>query len=141
MTTRVLKLTDTAHTPTRAKDEDAGWDMYADGRTVTVGPGERILVSTGCAYAIPSGYYGRIADRSGKAYKEGLHVLGGVIDSGYRGEVKVLLLNTSNTKVSIFRHDRIAQLIITKISEGDMVEVLHLEETVRGEDGFGSTGR
>ena len=100
----------------------------------------KVLVGTGLAFAIPTGNYGRIAPRSGLAVKNSLHVGAGVVDSDYRGEVKVLLFNHSDIDFEVTEGDRIAQMIIEKYTMTDLCEVEELSETARGEGGFGSTG-
>ena len=139
---KVKRITDTATVPTKAHPGDAGWDLYADNdEPLHINFGSRSLIDTGCKFAIPEGYYGRIADRSGNAWKCGVHVLGGVVDSHYRGEVKVVLANLGCDEGFIVkRGDRIAQMVITKIHEGEMVEVDELDTTERNEGGFGSSG-
>ena len=101
----------------------------------------QVLVSTGLAFAIPTGNYGRIAPRSGLAVKNSINVGAGVIDSDYRGEVRVLLFNHGDVDFVISEGDRIAQLIIEKYTPTELVEVETLGETQRGEGGFGSTGQ
>ena len=137
------RLTSTATVPTKAHPGDAGWDLYSDNEDpIHIEFGKRSLISTGCSFAIPEGYYGRIADRSGNAWKCGVHVLGGVIDCRYRGEVKVILANLGCDEGYIIkRGDRIGQMIVTKIHEGEMVEVDDLDQTQRSDGGFGSSGR
>ena len=111
---------------------------------VRLAPGERLAIPTGIHVCVPEGHYGRVAPRSGLAYKHGINVLAGVIDSDYRGEVKVILLNTGKETLEIVNGERIAQLILEKISILEPVEVVlpsELGTTDRGESGFGSTGR
>ena len=136
---QVKRLRDGSVVPTKAYRGDAGWDLYAveDGE---IAPTERLLVGTGIAIAIPEGFYGRIADRSSMAYKFGMHVLAGVVDHGYRNEVKVLLVNLSTQIFSFKKGDRIAQLIVTPINSDSLLEVDTLDETQRGLGGFGSSG-
>lgn len=98
------------------------------------------MVGTGLAFGIPEGNYGRIAPRSGLAAKHSIDVGAGVIDSDYRGEVKVLLFNFSDTDFGVSEGDRIAQMIIEKYTQTTLTEVDELDETVRGDGGFGSTG-
>ena len=142
---KVTRLTDTAFLPTKAYSGDAGFDLYVDllneNNFIDIEAGKRALVSTGCAFAIPEGYYGRIADRSSVAWKSGCHVLAGVVDSAYRGEVKVVLMNLSEKTFKVEHGMRISQLVITKIYTGDLTEVKDLNETERGEGGFGSSGK
>lgn len=126
--------------PSRAHTDDAGWDLYTTIDAV-LEVGERKLLPTGISMAIPKGYYGRIADRSGNSFNLGLHVLAGVIDSTYRAEIKVLLINLSNKSVEIKIGHRIAQIIITSISNMQLTQVDELDSTDRGVLGFGSSGR
>ena len=129
--------------PAYATDGDAGADLVA-AAPVTLEPGGgRALVPTGIAIAIPKGYAGFVQPRSGLALRNGVTCLNtpGLIDSGYRGELKVLLINTDPTEAfQIEPGDRIAQLVIQKVEQANFVEVDDLGETERGEGGFGSTG-
>lgn len=136
----VKRLNNTAKLPTKAHPGDAGWDLYSNADK-TIKPQGRSLIPIGCSFAIPEGYYGRIADRSGNAWKAGIHVMGGVIDSKYRGEVKVVLINHGFEDFHIETGDKIAQMVITKIHEEEMVEVDNLDDTKRNKGGFGSTGK
>jgi dUTP pyrophosphatase len=135
----VKKLTETAHLPEKAHAEDAGWDLYAD-EDIVLDSFETKLVSTGIALALPSGYAGLIWDRSSMGVK-GVHRHAGVIDSGYRGEVKVALKNTHNEAYNVSKGDRIAQLLIQETPEFILHQVDELSSAVRGTDGFGSTGK
>lgn len=118
----------------------AGYDLHAL-EAASVPARGKAIVGTGIALAIPEGNYGRIAPRSGLAAKHSIDVGAGVIDSDYRGEIKVLLFNLSDTDFEIKPQDRIAQLIIEKYTRTEIVEVDgELDETVRGHGGFGSTG-
>ena len=129
--------------PAYARVADAGLDLYA-ARGVTIAPGERALVETGLAVAIPQGFAGLILPRSGLALREGLGILNapGLIDAGYRGEIKVLLVNHDRqTTVTIERGDRVGQLVVQPIARAELVEVEELPDTDRGPAGFGSTGR
>jgi dUTP pyrophosphatase len=139
----VSRLNDGAVLPTRAHDGDAGLDLYAC-ESAHIGPGERWSVGTGVAVEIPDGHAGLVLPRSGLAKKHGVTLVNapGLIDSGYRGELRVLLLNTD--PADIFRvapGDRIAQLVISPIALAQPVETATLVESVRGEGGFGSSGR
>lgn len=120
----------------------AGLDLCADSACV-LGPMERALVPTGLAIAIPPGYEGQVRPRSGLAVKRGVTVLNapGTIDSDYRGEVQVILVNLSDRHVELARGERIAQLVLAKVERAELVEVAELAETARGDGGFGSTGR
>jgi dUTP pyrophosphatase len=139
----VAKLKEEAILPTRAHEGDAGLDLYAC-EAAHIGPGERWSVGTGIAVEIPAGHAGLVLPRSGLAREHGISLVNGpgLIDSGYRGEVRVLLLN--NDPAETFRvaaGDRIAQLLVTPISAVEPVEAAALGESARGEGGFGSSGR
>ncbi|WIE81183.1 dUTP diphosphatase [Curtobacterium sp. MCSS17_016] len=141
-TLRIKRIGDhTLTAPAYASDGDAGLDLRA-AEAVTIWPGERRLVSTGFAFAIPAGHVGLVHPRSGLAAKQGVTVLNtpGTIDSGYRGEVKVLLLNTSNQPFIAAAGDRIAQLVIQEYVTVTIEEADELDTTSRGAGGFGSTG-
>jgi dUTP pyrophosphatase len=136
-------LEDGAKLPTRAHEGDAGLDLYAC-EEAHIGPGERWSVGTGVAVEIPKGHAGLVLPRSGLARKHGIALVNspGLIDAGYRGEVRVLLLNTdpANTfRVEI--GDRVAQLVIAPIALAESVEVESLSDSARGDGGFGSSGR
>jgi dUTP pyrophosphatase len=136
-----IKLLDkNAKIPFRANKTDAGADLCSI-EDCKIEPLERKAVSTGIAVKIPDGYYGRIAPRSGLAYKNGIDVLAGVIDSDYTGEIKVILFNTDKEQsFEINKGDRIAQLIIEDHFNFDFEVVEELVDTERGSGGFGSTG-
>jgi len=135
----IKKLKESATIPTRATDTDAGYDLYADQQGL-IPAGERAIVGTNIAIAIPPGYYGRVAPRSGLAVKKGIDVLAGVVDSGYRGEVGVVLQNLSKEDFLFKKGDRVAQLIIEQCFSVGWVELDELEESIRSDGGFGSTG-
>lgn len=141
MIIQIKKLADDATIPTKSNISDAGWDLYSSGMATIVYPHERKLISTDISIAIPDGYCGLIWPRSGLSVNSGIDILAGVIDSGYRGEVKVCMLNTSDTLVHVHPGDRIAQLIIQKVEDVSFTEVKNLDDTSRGDGGFGSTGR
>ena len=128
--------------PAFARPGDAGLDLRAS-EAVTLEPGERRLVPTGLAVAIPESYAGCVLPRSGLAMQKGVTVLNapGLIDSGYRGELKVLLINHGAAAVGIERGERIAQLVIQPVAHVRLVEGERLPDSARGEGGFGSTGR
>lgn len=129
--------------PAYATEGDAGADLVAAEAIILEPGGGRALVPTGAAIAIPAGYAGFVQPRSGLALRHGVTCLNtpGLIDSGYRGELKVLLVNTDpSTPFEIARGDRIAQLVIQRVEHANFVEVDELPETDRGEGGFGSTG-
>lgn len=128
--------------PMRAHPEDAGADLYS-AEDLVLQPGERALVATGVAIALPVGTVGLIHPRSGMAAKHGLSIVNtpGTIDAGYRGELKVCLLNTDRSEpIEITRGMRIAQLVIQRVELVDFTEVDALDETQRGDGGYGSTG-
>jgi dUTP pyrophosphatase len=130
--------------PAHARPGDAGVDLRAAESVTIAAGGHRALVPTGLAVAIPRGYAGFVQPRSGLALKHGITCLNtpGLIDSDYRGELKVLLVNTDpDTDFEIARGDRIAQLVVQAVEHPDFVEVDQLEDTERGEGGFGHTGR
>ena len=135
----IKKSDELAKTPTRANDSDAGYDLYSTQEGVIPAGGRRI-VKTGISIAIPPGYYGRIAPRSGLAIKRGIDVLAGVVDSGYRGEVGVILINHSKKNFDIHRGMRIAQIIFSRVPETVLIEKSSLSKTKRDQGGFGSTG-
>lgn len=125
----------------RANPSDAGADIRA-AEDATIPPLGRATISTGLCLEIPDGHYGRVAPRSGLAHRHGIDVLAGVIDSGYRGEVKVVLHNTDREEpFRVSSGDRIAQLIIERHYNMEFVEVEDLDSTPRGVGGFGSTGK
>lgn len=130
-----------AHVPTRGSAGAIGYDLYSHvDEPVYLGPGRRALISTGVRVAIPSGHYGRIAPRSGLAVNNGVDVLAGVIDSDYRGVIKVALINLGQRAFTVGTHTRIAQLIIERASVLTIALVESLDATERLEGGFGSTG-
>ncbi len=139
MDIRIKKLNPDAKIPSYAHDGDAGFDLYALGDTV-VSAGARILAGTGVAMEIPTGYVGLIWDKSGLSNNHGLKTLGGVIDAGYRGEVKVGIANIGTEDYKISGGHKIAQMLIQKVEHVEIKEVVELSDTVRGEGGFGSTG-
>ncbi len=128
--------------PRYAHEGDAGLDLYA-AEDITLAPFDRVLVPTGIAVAIPEGFAGFVQPRSGLAIRQGLSLVNtpGLIDSHYRGEIKVICINLdASVPISISRGDKIAQLVIQPVVSAELVEVTELDETVRGEGGFGSTG-
>jgi dUTP pyrophosphatase len=128
--------------PSYATDGAAGLDLRADA-AVTLQPGERALVPTGFAIAIPPGFEGQIRPRSGLALREGVTCLNspGTLDFDYRGEVGVILVNLGQKSVTLARGDRIAQLIIAPVARAELTESASLPPTGRGQGGFGHTGR
>lgn len=139
----VIKLNDAAVVPTRAHPGDAGLDLYSI-EMAHIGPGERWSVGTGIALEIPAGHAGLVLPRSGLARDHGIALVNspGLIDAGYRGEIRVLLLNTDPAEtVRIEAGARIAQLVVTPIAIAEPVEATELSESTRGDGGFGSSGR
>jgi len=136
---RFKQLDHRATLPTRGSSFAAGLDICSI-EDLVIGPRERATARTGLAMAIPHGFYGRVAPRSGLAVKQGLDVLAGVIDSDYRGELCCVLYNTSNTAIVLPGGSKICQLIIEKIITPKAVWATELDETARGAGGFGSTG-
>lgn len=135
------KLDPELPTPRRAHPGDAAVDLYARDDTV-LAPGRWKAIPTGVAVAIPDGYVGLVAPRSGLAVSSGISVVNGpgVIDSGYRGELKAVLINHSLEPVTLRRGDRVAQLLVVPAPEWSLEVVDDLEMSPRGEQGFGSTG-
>lgn len=139
---KVKKLVDDAVIPQRAHHGDAGVDLSAI-EPVTLRPGRRALVGTGIAIALPAGTVGLVHPRSGLAFKKGLSIVNapGTVDAGYRGEIKVCLINLDPEEdIVIAKGDRIAQLVVQKVELTPFEEVDSLDETERGEGGHGSTG-
>jgi dUTP pyrophosphatase len=142
MTLKVRRLDPRARLPTRAYPNDAGLDLYAL-EDAALDPGERASVRTGIAVEIPEGEAGLVLPRSGLAARHGIALVNapGLIDAGYRGEVRVLLLNTDrDSAFTIAAGDRIAQLVLVKVQTPEVVEVEELAVSERGAGGFGSSG-
>jgi dUTP pyrophosphatase len=143
VTLRVRRLHPAARLPVRAHPGDAGLDLFAlEG--VRLEPGARASVPTGIAIALPAGHAGLVLPRSGLAARHGVALVNapGLIDEGYRGEVRVLLLNTDRGEpVELAAGERIAQLVVLALPAVDVEEASELDETVRAGDGFGSSGR
>ena len=132
--------------PARQSAEAAGLDLCAatpEGAPVTLAPGERALIPTGFAIALPPGFEGQVRPRSGLALKHGVTVLNapGTVDSDYRGEIGVLLVNLGTEFFVVLRGDRVAQLVVTRVELVEAVESEEMRGTSRGDRGFGSTGR
>ena len=142
MKLKIKKLNEKALIPAYQTKEAAGFDLHAT-EDVVINPGERKLIGTGLAFEIEFGYEVQIRPRSGLAYKHGITVLNtpGTIDSDYRGEIKVLLINLGREAFEIKVGERIAQAVIAPIKQAEIVEVEELSATVRGAGGFGSTGK
>ncbi|MFQ6037567.1 MAG: dUTP diphosphatase [Candidatus Aminicenantales bacterium] len=139
MELKVKKIRKDARLPSYGHTGDAGLDLYS-AEDLVIDPGGVKPVPTGIRVAIPEGYAGLVWDKSGVSL-QGVHRLAGVIDSGYRGEVKVVLVNLSKAPFRIAKGMKIAQLLIQPVEAVQVVETEELDETQRGEGGFGSTGR
>ena len=139
MELKVKKLREDAKVPTKGHPGDAGIDFYAI-EDVVFPPREARDVFSGVAIEIPEGFVGLVWDKSSIAFKKGLKTMGGVIDSGYRGEMKFHLFNTSDEEEEIKKGEKIAQMIIQKFEDCDIVEVQELSDTIRGDGREGSTG-
>lgn len=138
----IVRLDPDLPLPGYAHEGDAGFDLYS-AVDVVIPPGERMLIPTGIAMAIPEGHAGFVQPRSGLALRSGLSMANspGLIDSHYRGEIKVIAINLDpRDSISIERGSRIAQMVILPVAHAEFVEVPSLDETLRGEGGFGSTG-
>lgn len=139
-TWKVVKIEEDAILPSKTNKSDAGYDLYALEDTIIPARG-RALVRTGISMAVPSGHVGLIWPRSGLAVKLGIDVLAGVVDSGYRGEVCVVLQNHSDDDYSVKKGDRAAQMLLQKLSCVTMEVVSDLDSSDRGDGGFGSSGK
>ena len=136
----VKKLHENATVPTKANGSDAGYDLYAlEGAIIDKHCHK--LIKTGIAMEIPDGYVGLIWPRSGLAYKYGLDVFAGVIDSSYRGDIGVILYNSQYSNYNLEKGDRIAQILFQKVEDFDLNLVENLDDTKRGTGGFGSSGK
>tara|TARA_B100001996_G_C18520145_1_gene538933 strand:- start:277 stop:714 length:438 start_codon:yes stop_codon:yes gene_type:complete len=138
-TLRVKKLKYDAIIPSRGSPLAAGYDLYST-CDLSINANERAIVETGIAIEMPEGVYGRVAPRSGLAVRSGISIGAGVIDRDYRGELKVVLFNQGSESFDVKKGDRIAQLVLERHEMLEIEEVGLLEETHRGEGGFGSTG-
>jgi dUTP pyrophosphatase len=139
---RVTRLDRELPLPGYAHDGDAGLDLFS-AENVTLAPGRRALIGTGVAVSIPEGYAGFVQPRSGLAIRHGLSFVNtpGLIDSHYRGEIRVIAVNLDpDTPIEIRRGDKIAQLVVQAVERCELVECAELDPTARGEGGFGSTG-
>ena len=135
----VKLLSSCAKIPSRSKPGDAGYDLSST-ETLVVPPWGKAIVPTGVSMALSEDTYGRVAPRSGLAAKHSIHVGAGVVDSSFRGEIKVILFNLSDEEFHVSKGDRIAQIVITKIETPDLIQVEDLPDSVRGSAGFGSSG-
>ena len=139
MKLEIQKVNESAKLPVYAHSGDAGMDLFST-HTCSIAPGTRKLIGTGIAMKIPFGFVGLIWDKSGLAYNHGMTMLGGVIDSGYRGEIKVVMQNLGESDYEVIAGHKIGQMLIQPIMQPLLVEVDSLDETSRAEGGFGSTG-
>ena len=140
MKLKIKKLHKEAVVPKYATRDDAGMDLFAI-ESVTVEPMQRAQISIGIAMEIPEGYVGLVWDKSGLSHKFGIKTLGGVIDSGYRGEIKVGVVNLGKEKYIFEKGHKVAQMIIQKKETPELVEVEELSDSERGHGAFGSTGK
>ncbi len=138
MELKIQKINSDAKLPFFAYNSDAGMDLFAY-EECEIAPFERKAVGTGIKLAVPEGYAGFVWDKSGLALGGGITTLAGVLDSGYRGELKIVLLNIGKEPYRVNKHQKIAQLVIKKIERPDIVEDV-LDDTERGKKGFGSSG-
>ena len=136
---KIRRLHPLAQLPTKATPGSAGYDLYSVS-TEEIYPYEMTRIPTGIAIELPTGYYGQICCRSSLAIRK-LTTLGGVIDNDYRGEIYVTLINHSNVNVKIFAGMRVGQIICIPYANCNVIEVARLSDTVRGEKGFGSSGK
>jgi dUTP pyrophosphatase len=139
---KIKKLNDLAKVPAYQTEESAGFDLHSV-EEIEIRPMQRVLVHTGLSFEIPKGYEVQIRPRSGLAFKQGITVLNtpGTIDSDYRGEIKVLLINLSTENVKLALGERVAQAVIKEVFQANFIEVEELSDTDRGAGGFGSTGK
>ncbi|MBP9763128.1 MAG: dUTP diphosphatase [Candidatus Pacebacteria bacterium] len=140
MQIKFKKLNENAIAPKYAYKFDAGMDLFCL-EDVSIAPNERVQISTGIAMEIPEKYVGLIWDKSGLSHKSGLKTVGGVVDSQYRGEIKVGMINLSGDVFKFEAGQKIAQMLIQKVKQIDLIESAELSDTDRGEGGFGSTGK
>lgn len=138
---KIKKINPQATVPTKVNESDAGYDLYCVDEKHKIAPHSQVLINTGIAMQIPDGCVGLIWPRSGLAAKNGIDVFAGVIDSGYRDEIKVILYNSSDKYCFIDRGDRIAQILIQKVENYAIEEVDNLNDSARGLRGFGSSGK
>ncbi|MBR9679114.1 MAG: dUTP diphosphatase [Nanoarchaeota archaeon] len=132
-------LSESAKIPKKSREGDAGLDLHSDEELV-LSPGKRKSIGTGIACEIPKNFVGLFWDRGGWSFKHGLHTLAGVIDSNYRGELKVIAVNLGAEEIKILKGDRIAQLLVQPVSIVEPLVVKELSETNRGAERFGSSG-
>jgi len=140
MEIKVKKLDERARVPEYAHDTDAGMDFFAL-KDMTVPPGRSVTIPTGIALEIPTGYVGLVWDKSGLASKEGITTMAGVIDSGFRGAMDLIVFNTTEKDYTFKAGEKVAQMLVQKVEHVGIVVVDSLSDTARGEGKFGSTGK
>lgn len=140
MEIKAKKIKENAILPSYAHSNDAGADLFAC-EEITIAPHESGLISTGVALAIPDDYVGLVWDKSGLATKHGISTIAGVIDAGYRGEIIVAVVNISNEPHTFKVGEKVAQLLVQPVSQASFIETDILDESSRGDKGFGSTGK
>ena len=136
---QIKKNNNNAKIPTKEYEDAAGFDIYSSS-TYSLNPGERVIVSSGLSMALPKNSFGMITGRSGNTIKKGLFVAPGIIDSDYRGDVGIMCFNLSDSVININTGDKIAQMLILPTSKANIIESQSLNNTSRGDNGFGSTG-
>lgn len=136
---KIKRLDKTLPLPSYAKESDAALDLRSS-IDETLSPGDYKIIPSGVAVEIPKGYFGNVKDRSGISAKNAVHTLAGVIDSGYRGEIGIVLINLGKKEFKIEKGDRIAQLIIQPVLQPNILEVEELSDSERKDGGFGSSG-
>jgi len=139
MEIKVKKLDLNAKIPTKARISDSGWDLYSL-KEMTLSPMQTVVVPTGIAFSIPKKHEIQVRPRSGVSTKTSLRVILGTVDQEYRGEVGIMVQNTSDVTVNIPEHFKLAQAVLTPLPESTMIEVNDLDDTSRGSNGFGSSG-
>ncbi len=140
MKLKIKKMNPAAVIPKYAYADDAAFDLFSI-ETITIEPGARVQIPTGIAMQIPTGHVGMIWDKSGLSHNFGLKVMGGVIDSGYRGEIKVGMINLSTEPYTVEKGHKITQMVIQQKETCEIEEVSELEDSHRGTSGFGSSGK
>lgn len=136
---KIVKIDSDVPLPQYANSGDAGLDLYSI-EDVVLKPGERRAIATGIKMEIPDGYVGLVWDKSGVALNSGVKTMGGVVDSGYRGEVRAIIINLSDKDFMIKKYSKVAQMIIQKFEQVGIETVNEISESERGDGGFGSTG-
>lgn len=140
MQIKIKKLHTDAKIPTYGNPGDAGMDIYANEDVVFL-PGEQKRVHTGIAVEIPDGYVGLVWDKSGISFNQGLKIMGGVIDAGFRGELVISMINLSKTEQTIEKGHKCTQMLIQPVAQCDIIETDTLSDSIRGEGREGSTGK